>query len=157
LLEFASGIAIDGSNNAFVTGSTTSTDFPVVGGNLNINAGEEAFVAILNATGSALTYSTYLGAYASDHGSAIAVDTHGNAYLTGSAGPAFPTTVGAFQSTYPGAFPGGLPNSVAFVVRIGESSGRFWVLVAAVALLVLGAGSVLMLRRRRSPITSADA
>jgi hypothetical protein len=65
--------------------------------------------------------------------------------------------VGAFQSTYPGAFPGGLPNSVAFVVRIGESSGRFWVLVAAVALLVLGAGTVLMLRRRRSPITSADA
>lgn len=144
-IEFAGGIAVDGSYNAFVTGETTSTDFPVVNAVQAASAGAspdgfgsaEAFVARLNAPGNALIYSTYLGGYASDIGNAIAVDAQTNAYVTGSAGPAFPTTGGAFQPAHPGASPG---TAVAFVARIGESFGKFWVLVAAGALLVLVAG-----------------
>jgi hypothetical protein len=147
-IEFAGGIAVDGSYNAFVTGETTSIDFPVVNAvQAASGGGAEAFVARLNAAGNALIYSTYLGGYASDHGNAIAVDAQSNAYVTGSAGAAFPTTGGAFQPAYPGASPG---TAVAFVARIGESFGRFWVLVAAGALLVLVAGTLLILRRRRS-------
>ena len=80
-IEFAGGIAVDGSNNAFVTGETTSTDFPVVNPVQAANAGgAAAFVARLNGPGNALIYSTYLGGYASDVGHAIVVDTQSNAY-----------------------------------------------------------------------------
>ena len=79
------GIAVDSSGNAYVTGYTFSANFPTVnplqpthGGGVN-----DAFVAKLNAAGSALAYSTYLGGGAWDEGDAIAVDSFGNAYVTG--------------------------------------------------------------------------
>jgi hypothetical protein len=82
------GIAIDSSGNAYVTGNTDSIDFPTVnpvqasyrGGD---QAYGDAFVAKLNTTGSALLYSTYLGGSSEDNGSGIAVDSSGNAYVTG--------------------------------------------------------------------------
>ena len=77
-------IAIDGSGNAYVTGFTSSTDFPtknplqpILGG------GNDAFVLKLNAEGSTLVYSTFLGGSRSDFGNAISVDDGGNTYVTG--------------------------------------------------------------------------
>ena len=88
-------IAVDTSGNAYVTGSTESTDFPTVNPIQAANAGfDDAFVTKFNAAGNALVYSTYLGGSADlrDRGVDIAVDASGNAYVTGSAGSTdFPT------------------------------------------------------------------
>jgi hypothetical protein len=80
------GIAVDSSGNAYVTGTTFSTTFPVVGPYQSNNKAQSgtAFVSKLNAAGSALVYSTYLGGSVSDHGNAIALDSAEDAYLTGS-------------------------------------------------------------------------
>jgi uncharacterized repeat protein (TIGR01451 family) len=81
------GIAVDVAGNAYVTGSTSSLDFPTanpIQSNNNSNgAGFDVFVTKLNAAGNALIYSTYLGGTQDDSGYGIAVDPAGNAYVTG--------------------------------------------------------------------------
>jgi hypothetical protein len=89
----ATAIAVDRSGNVFVTGSTTSPDFPTVNAiqpaiasTPPLPGGEfasDAFVAKIDATGSSLVYSTYLGGSDSDFATALAVDASGNAYVTG--------------------------------------------------------------------------
>jgi hypothetical protein len=98
------GIAVDSSGNAYVTGWTLSTDFPTTNPLQASNAGDsDAFVTKINPTGSALVYSTYLGGNGSDYGYSIAVDSPGNAYVTGyTFSPNFPVTLGAFQTTLNG-------------------------------------------------------
>ena len=104
--EYANGIAIDSSGNAYITGVTYSTDFPTTAGafDTTFNGGQyDAFVTKLNATGSGLVYSTYLGGSFDDVGYGIAIDSSGNAYLTGfTTFTDFPTTAGAFDITYNG-------------------------------------------------------
>jgi hypothetical protein len=115
----ANGIAVDASDNAYVVGLTTSTDFPVTAGAFQSkNNGAtnstgngfvttNAFVSKMNPTGTALVYSTYLGGNGNDNfpavgdsGAAIAVDASGNAYVTGLAASSdFPVTKGAYQVT----------------------------------------------------------
>jgi hypothetical protein len=83
----SNSIAVDLSGNAYVTGVTYSTNFPTAspfqsscrGGSTSA----DAFVARLNAPGSALVYSSYLGGSGVDYGYGIAVDSSGNAYVTG--------------------------------------------------------------------------
>jgi hypothetical protein len=110
------GIAVDGDGNAYITGGTTSADFPTTPGAFQSGlapAGRNVFVTKLNPTGSALVYSTYLGGSGDEGGAAIAVDAGGNAYVTGATvSPDFPTTAGAFQSTFAG------PNGDAFVTKL---------------------------------------
>jgi hypothetical protein len=80
------GIAVDGSGNAYVTGSTTSTDFPALNQYQTNQAGDDAFVTKIDSTKSGLAsllYSTYLGGSGNDDGRGIAVDGSGNAYVTG--------------------------------------------------------------------------
>jgi hypothetical protein len=86
-------IAVDSSGNVFIVGSTTSTNFPVVSPVQPTNAGSnDVFVARLNPTGTALLYSTYLGGSAEENPSSIALDSSGNAYITGVTGSTdFPT------------------------------------------------------------------
>jgi beta-propeller repeat-containing protein len=81
----ATGIAIDGAGNAYVTGFTSSFNFPTNKPIQSANAlgAQDAFVTKLDPTGSTLVYSTYLGGGASDFGQGIAVDGAGNAYVTG--------------------------------------------------------------------------
>ena len=84
--DFASGIAADAAGNAYVTGWTQSSTFPGVdGGSIQpSNHGEyDAFVTKIDASGSRIVYSTFLGGGDVDEGSAIAVDAAGNAYLSG--------------------------------------------------------------------------
>jgi hypothetical protein len=104
------GIAVDSAGNAYVTGNTVSSDFPTTPGAFQTTCCG-AFVTKFNATGSALVYSTYL-----DDGNArgIAVDSAGNAYVTGSAGSSFPVTPGTFQAVYGG-------GGDAFVAKLNST------------------------------------
>ena len=82
----AKGVAVDSSGNAYVTGTTVSTAFPVANPLQSSNKSKSgtAFVSKLNSSGSALVYSTYLGGSVSEQANAIAVDPSGDAYVTGS-------------------------------------------------------------------------
>jgi hypothetical protein len=96
------GIAIDAFGDAYVTGITTSINFPTTAGAFQTTLGGygDAFITKLNPAGSALVYSTYLGGSGSDEGYGIAIDASGSAYLTGlTFSINFPTTAGAFQTT----------------------------------------------------------
>ncbi len=106
-IDDARGIAVDGSGNAYVTGETTSPDFPTTAGALSrTNHGAyDVFVTKLNAAGSALIYSTYLGGTDVDNGERIAVDADGQALVLGfSSSSDFPTTAGALDVTANGGF-----------------------------------------------------
>jgi hypothetical protein len=114
------GIAVDSSDNAYVTGQTESADFPLANPLQSIpgstgNLTGDAFVTKLSVDGSGLVYSTYLGGLARDQGLSIAVDSAGNAYVTGEAVLGnFPTTAGAAQTSPGGGF------SDAFVAKINS-------------------------------------
>jgi hypothetical protein len=98
------GIAVDSAGNAYITGQANG-DYPITPGAFQTVSGgsSEAFVTKLNPTGTALVYSTFLGGSGFDVGSEIAIDSAGNAYVTGRAEPGFPTTPGAFQTIFGGA------------------------------------------------------
>ena len=98
-------IGVDASGNAYVTGRTSSTDFPTVNPiQPTFGGSQDAFVAKLNAAGSALVYSTYLGGSDDESGSkgGIAVDAAGNAYVTGFAASTDFPTLNPFQATNAG-------------------------------------------------------
>ena len=119
--EQAWSIALDVAGNAYVTGFTASADFPISATPFDstLAGGTDAFVTKLNATGSSLLYSTYLGGSADDQGSAIAVDTAGNAFVTGSTSSLdFPLTTGAFQTT----FGGGVTDAVVTKLNAAGSA-----------------------------------
>jgi cell division septation protein DedD len=111
------GIAVDAAGNAYVTGVTDSPDFPTTAGAARTakGGGRDVFVAKLNAAGSGLVYSTYLGGGGEDAGFGVALDAAGNAYVTGTtASTNFPTTDGAFRTT-----PGG--GTDAFAAKLNPS------------------------------------
>jgi uncharacterized repeat protein (TIGR01451 family) len=108
----ASAIAVDGSGNAYITGGANSPDFPTADPLMSqYQGGGDAFVSKLNASGSALVYSTYLGGTNVDSGSSIAIDSSGNAYVTGVTGSTDFPTADPFQPNYHG-------HIDAFVVKI---------------------------------------
>jgi uncharacterized protein (TIGR03437 family) len=105
--DVVQAIAVDAQGNAYVAGTTNSTNFPVTAGAYQTSASfvtnglgqSHVFVTKLNASGSALVYSTFIAGTGSDQATAIAVDTAGNAYVTGSTSSLdFPVTTGAFQT-----------------------------------------------------------
>lgn len=104
--DLGQGIAVDSAGNAYVTGLTSSTDFPTTSGvfQSTFGAGQyHGFVTRLNPSGTALMYSTYLGGSGNDRGLGIAVDGSDNAYVTGdTTSTNFPVTAGAFKSTCSG-------------------------------------------------------
>jgi hypothetical protein len=116
----ATGIAVDPSGDAYVTGAA-GAGFPTTPGAYQttyraVGGGDDAFVTKLNPAGSGLVYSTYLGAvlYSSP---GIAIDPSGDAYVAGSAGAGFPTTPGAYQTTYRGLVAG----ADAFVTKLNPA------------------------------------
>jgi len=96
------GIALD-LTNAYVTGQTSSTDFPTLNPfQASLSGPTDAFITQLNNIGTALVYSTYLGGSNEDNGIGIAVDSSGRAYVTGdTASTNFPT-LNPLQATFGG-------------------------------------------------------
>jgi len=111
--DSSASIGVDSSGNAYVTGTTNSTNFPTVNAiqPTFLGPGSDAFITEINASGSALLYSTYFGDN-NTGGTGIAVDSSGDAYVTGNTSGGIPL-VNAFQSSF------SLPaNSSAFVAEI---------------------------------------
>jgi hypothetical protein len=127
--ESANGIALDSSGNAYVAGSTSSYDFPTVnplqGGNASSNYWSEVFITKLNTTGTAIVYSTYLGGSENDAAYGIAIDSSGNAYITGdTTSPNFPITANAFDTTCGvdgNCDVNGYPRNDVFVTKINST------------------------------------
>lgn len=120
--DAASGVAVDVAGDAFVTGFTSSPNFPIVGAIENSRVGgtcaggvcTDAYLVELSPSGRAILFSTTLGGADDDYGEGIAVDPAGNIYAAGyTFSNDFPTTACAFQPT---SGDGG-----AFVVKIGTA------------------------------------
>lgn len=105
-------IVLDASQNAYVTGTTCSQNFPTTAGAFQLRfagdmgkcklavPGGDAFITEVNSTGTAVLYSTYLGGSGGDTGYSIALDSSNNAYVAGyTYSTDFPTTAGAFQTS----------------------------------------------------------
>jgi hypothetical protein len=107
-------IAIDSAGAAYITGSTTSTDFPTSPGAYNSSLSvdpcdgaepdapvpcSDAFVAKLSPNGSGLSFATLLGGIGNDRGQAIALSAGGDVYIAGSTSGGIPATPGAYEST----------------------------------------------------------
>ena len=123
--ERAFDIAVDGGGNATVCGFTSSGDFPTVAPFQPVRGGTgDAFVSRVNAGGSALTYSTYLGGSSgSEQAHAIALDGAGNAYVTGETSSTNFPTARPYQSTFGGAGTDAFVAKVLAVVPPGDFDG----------------------------------
>lgn len=123
--DSGNGIAIDTAGNAYLVGTTDSTNFPVVSAfQATLRGPQDAFLVKLNATGSNLTFSTYLGGNTFDSGTGIALDGSNNVYVTGSTAAfngvqSFPVTAGTVQSV-----PGG--GGDAFVAKFSTAGTRIY-------------------------------
>jgi hypothetical protein len=98
--DHAWAVALDAADNAYVTGDTLSVDFPATPGTFDpsSNGGQDVFVVKMNATGTGLVYSTYIGGSGTDFGFSVVVDALDNVFLAGQTrSPNFPTTPGAFD------------------------------------------------------------
>jgi hypothetical protein len=132
------GIAVDSDGNAYVVAGTTSIDFPATQDSVQPTYGGgpipsdrsyacgDAFVSKVDPTGSTLVYSSYLGGTGCDYGTGVAVDSHGNAYVTGiTASVDFPVTSGAFQPTFGGSVCNGWNDcGDAFVTKVSPDGSR---------------------------------
>lgn len=108
-------VAVDSAGNAYVTGRTASTNFPTTSGaDSSLGGPQDAFVTKLNASGSALVYSTYLGGNALDDGETLAVDSASNAYVIGFTFSSDFPTVGAVDASLGG-------TEDAFVTKLNPS------------------------------------
>jgi hypothetical protein len=112
-------IAADASGNAYVTGTTTATDFPTVNPLQASNHGNgDAFITKINPSGSALVYSTYIGgSTGGDVGRGIAVDSSGAVYVAGSTGSTDFPTVNPVQATKIG----GAGGDTGFVLNLNAA------------------------------------
>lgn len=124
--DIGTGIAVDSTGNVFVTGGTGSgsygpgVGFPIKNAVQPLFGGPgAAFVSQISAQGTNLVYSTYLGGNSGDGGSAIAVDSNSNAYVTGGTSSVNFPTANAFQPRFGTAQ--GFSN--AFVSAISEATG----------------------------------
>jgi len=117
--DSATSVAVDSSGEAILTGATSSDDFPVTTNaqQSHRTGTQNAFVSRLNAAGSSLIYSSYLGGSGTDQGMGIQLDRLGNLYVVGSTtSPDFVTTPGVFQPILAG-------STDAFVIKLAPQSG----------------------------------
>ena len=108
--DLAQGLALDSAGNAYLTGSTQSTDFPTTPAAISrtLNGLSDVFITKLNSTGTNVVYSSYLGGSKDEIGDGIALDSANNAYITGNTtSPDFPVTAGAPQTKFGGGTEGG--------------------------------------------------
>ena len=126
-------ICVDGSGSAFVTGSTSSTDFPIQSAYQTHQNGTDVFVTRLNTAGDSLIYSTYLGGDGGEFCHGIALDASGAAYVTGhTSSDDFPTENG-YQQTFQGEAYDGFVAKFAFdwIGAVDYSAGSMPVSICA--------------------------
>ena len=111
------GIAVDSARNVYLSGTTSSSNFPVVNAfQPTIHGGNDVFISEIQAPGSAFVYSTYLGGKKDEIGRAIALDSEGSVYVTGTtSSPIFPVTPVGYQQLYKG-------KNDAFVAKIAQQT-----------------------------------
>jgi len=127
--DVVNDITVDQIGSIYVTGKTLSISFPTTTGTFDTtsNGNEDVFVSRLNGSGTGLIFSTYIGGVFSDEGKSIQVDAQGNIYVTGNAALAFPTTGGAFDTTFNGGIDvfvtklSSAGNSLIFSTYIGAT------------------------------------
>ena len=108
----------DGIGGVFVTGGTTSANFPTTNGafNTSINGGRDCYIVHLDSSGTHLLYSTYVGGFGDDYGESLMRDTTGNVFVVGfTSSNNFPTTPGSFDTSFNG---GGQYPYDCFVTKI---------------------------------------
>jgi hypothetical protein len=150
-IDFGYGITVDSQGHAYITGATSSSNFPTTSGSFqpNLRATDntaiDAFVTKLTPSGGGLVYSTFLGGDSQDYGQSIAIDMFGNAYVAGqTCSENFPVTAGAFQTSRGAgcaafitklnatgsslaysSYLGGSDNSIAHSVQVDASGHAF--------------------------------
>lgn len=115
--DSGNGIAVDAAGSAYIVGDTSSVTLPTTGLQRSNHGGVDAFVAKLSVDGKSLVYSTYLGGNGLDHGAAIALDSSGSAYVTGS----------TYSTDFPVASPFQVSNAGgedAFVAKLSVDGSR---------------------------------
>jgi hypothetical protein len=112
-VDSASAIALDSLGNVYVTGRTSSTNFPTLNPLQPENHGGDAFVTKLNSAGTGLVFSTYLGGDYGDSGTGVAVDPAGNVYVTGATESRDFPVMKLFQAALGGGLGGGRNAFVA--------------------------------------------
>jgi hypothetical protein len=115
--DIGNSIIVDTFGNAYVTGYTSSSDFPTTPGAYDTSSnGGDVFILKLNPSGAALNYSTFVGGTSYDSGNGIVIDTIGNAYITGetTSDLSFPTTTGAYDKSHDGFLDG-------FVLKLNQN------------------------------------
>ena len=151
--DYARDICADAAGNVYVAGATASSNFPTTPGAYSriYNAGvstagpgtgssgnADGFVAKFNASGQ-LVWSTYLGGAAYDRIYNIAVDAQGYVYVAGRAGPGFPVTAGAFQTTFAGYYDPAYGSQNGFVAKLSpDGSSLIWASYVGVGQMVRG-------------------
>jgi len=146
--DAGSGIAVDSGGSAYIVGSTSSTNFPILNAYQVAYAGgsRDAFVTRLSPSGSALVlaYSSYLGGSGSDYGIGVAVDGSGAAYVAGvTTSTSFPVK-SAYQTTNAGdhdAFVTKLSSSGSSLAYSTYLGGSGWEVVYRTGIAVDGSGS----------------
>ncbi len=130
--DYGNSIAVDSSGNVFVTGSTNSSDFPIVGGydgSVNVGNNYDVFVAKFNNTLSSLLASTYLGESEQDYGAFIAIDdASGNIFVTGNTESSNFPTVGGYSNYFTGssdAFLSKFNNDPSITAAISKNENSF--------------------------------
>ncbi len=106
--DYLYAIAVDGSGQAVIAGATDGSGYPTTAGVYDTTFGGtfDAVVTKLNATGTGLVWSTFVGGAGSDTATEVALDASGNVYFTGQAASGYPTTAGAYDTTVSGTFDG---------------------------------------------------
>lgn len=124
-IDKGNGIAIDTAGNAYIVGTTASSNFPVVSAfQTTLRGPEDAFITKLNSTGSGILFSTYLGGNTYDTGTSIALDGSNYVYVTGSTAAlngvqSFPVTSGTVQYS-----PGG--GGDAYAAKFTSTGSRIY-------------------------------
>ncbi len=117
--DYAYGVAVDADGNTYLTGKTSSNNFPIRNGYQSSGSGSypNVFVTKLNAQGTGILWSTYLSGtgITGNVGNAIAVDLSGDVYVAGQADTGFPVTTGAYQTTFPGL------GNAGFVTKLNST------------------------------------